>query len=73
MSAKSINTDAERAVKRMFGMNPDNQAYIFHRGDMWYPIELPDDSHVLANVKLNPGTTKVENAFTKQVIWEQKP
>ncbi len=34
--------------------------YLFHRKDMFYPLELKDDADAVANAKCNPGTTKVE-------------
>jgi len=47
------------------------QLYIFHRGEMWYPIELYDDKDAIENALHNIGTTKVQNANGK-VIWELK-
>ena len=45
--------------------------YIFHRGNLWYPIELYDDKDAIENAIHNVGTTKVENAKGK-IIWELK-
>lgn len=47
------------------------QIYIFHRGDMFYPIELNDDNDAIKNAEHNKGTTKVTNINDK-VIWELK-
>ena len=47
------------------------KTYIFHRGDKWYPIELKDDKHAIANAKCNPGTTKV-TTLDKRVVWPTK-
>jgi len=46
--------------------------YIFFREDGWYPLELKDDSDACANARCNPGTLRVENALTKQVVWQQE-
>src|SRR4051812_27432049 len=43
--------------------------YIFHREDMFYPLELEDDARARANALCNPGTTKVENARTREIVW----
>lgn len=50
-------------------LNNMNTIYIFHRADGWYPLELKDDAEAKANAQCNPGTLKVENAATGQVIW----
>jgi hypothetical protein len=47
--------------------------YIFHReGGKWYPLELRDNADAKANAECNPGTVKVTNAKTKEVVWELK-
>lgn len=43
--------------------------YIFHRGDIWYPIELKNDDDAVANAIINKGTTKVTNTHTNKVVW----
>lgn len=44
--------------------------YAFFRDDgLFYVIELNDDSEVKANAECNPGTVKVENAITGELIW----
>lgn len=48
---------------------PRKKIYIFHRADMWYPIELRDDEDAIANAKCNPGTTKVTDDKNK-IVWE---
>lgn len=45
------------------------ELYIFHRGDMFYPIELRNDADARRNAVNNKGTTKVINAITKEVVW----
>lgn len=44
-------------------------AYIFHRADGFYPLKLKDDADAKANAESNPGTLKVENAATGEVVW----
>jgi len=48
-----------------------SKTYIFHRGDMWYPIEMYDDADAIRGAHINIGTTKVETLEGK-VIWELK-
>lgn len=45
--------------------------YIFYRAGGFYPIELDDDVSAKANAERNPGTIKVENAATKEIVWVQ--
>ena len=44
------------------------KTYIFHRGEMWYPIELRDDNDAEINALHNKGTTKVTD-IDGNVIW----
>jgi hypothetical protein len=46
------------------------QLYIFFREGGWYPLELSDDKEARANAESNPGTLKVENAVTEELVWE---
>lgn len=48
-----------------------DKVYMFHRADMWYPIELHDDADAIKNAECNPGTTKVEN-WKGEIVWELK-
>lgn len=45
------------------------KTYIFHRGNVWYPIDLYDDADAVANALHNKGTTKVTTPSGK-VVWE---
>lgn len=49
----------------------NKQIYIFHREDMFYPIELNDDNDAIKNAEYNEGTTKVENR-SGEIIWKLK-
>lgn len=42
--------------------------YIFHRDEMFYPLELKDDANAIANAKCNPGTIKVTNVETGEIV-----
>jgi hypothetical protein len=43
---------------------------IFHRGEVWYPVEYPaSHGDWQAEADRNPGTTKITNAQGK-VLWE---
>lgn len=45
--------------------------YTFHReSGGFYPIELETDAQALADVERNPGTVKVVNEITKEVVFE---
>lgn len=53
-----------------FQQDAPKTVFIFHRGDMFYPVELKNDWQTIsANIRLNPGTIKVTNAETKEVVW----
>lgn len=51
--------------------------YTFHREDGFYPISMPhhpdktSDQVALDCVPLNPGTRKVVNEITKEVIYDE--
>lgn len=45
--------------------------YLFHRNDGWfYPLELPEAT-VADNAIANPGTLRVEDAQTGEVVWNK--
>lgn len=46
--------------------------YIFHRGDMWYPIAMYDDKDAIENALHNVGTTKVTD-MSGRIVWQIKP
>lgn len=48
------------------------KSYIFFRKEGWYPINCIDDSDVIEHVKLNPGTTRVED-IDGNVIFQEEP
>lgn len=48
------------------GMTP----YIFHRGAYFYTVECVNDLQASHAVLLNPGTTRLENALTGEIIWD---
>lgn len=49
------------------------KVYIFHRGDMFYPIELVDDIDAINNANCNEGSIKVEDVDGNgNVIWSKK-
>lgn len=51
----------------------EDSVLLFHRKDMFYPLALKAGENVLEHVRLNPGTTKVENATTLEILYEDKP
>ncbi len=44
------------------------RTYIFYREGMWYPIDLPP-STIADNAERNPGTLRIEDALTGEVVW----
>ncbi len=44
------------------------RVFIFHRADGFYPLELPEDT-VADNAECNPGTVRVEDAVTGELVW----
>lgn len=48
---------------------PETVVYTFHRGDMFYPLELESDESALANARCNEGTLKVVNEVTGKVVF----
>lgn len=38
--------------------------------EFFYPIPLKDNKDAIANAHCNPGTIKVVNAITEEVVWE---
>jgi hypothetical protein len=45
--------------------------YIFFRKkDVWYPVDLRSDADVPENVRLNPGTLRVEDA-NGRIVWPE--
>lgn len=53
-------------IGRLMGGIP----YIFHRKDGWYPLQLESDFEARENAECNPGTLKVVNGLTEEVVWE---
>ena len=49
----------------------ENKIYIFHRENMFYPLELKDDNDAVENAEYNDGTLRVED-LEGNVIWENK-
>jgi hypothetical protein len=41
---------------------------LFFRGDHFYFVELTPQCDIEEHVRLNPGTTRVENAATREVL-----
>lgn len=48
----------------------NKKVYVFHREDMFYPIELDDDIDAINNANFNEGTTKVED-IEGNIIWRK--
>ena len=42
--------------------------FFFIRADGFYPLELPEDT-VVDNAECNPGTLRVEDAQTGEIVW----
>jgi hypothetical protein len=44
------------------------RTYVFFRPGFWYLLELPP-STIADNAERNPGTSRVEDALTGEVVW----
>lgn len=42
---------------------------IFHRAETFYCIALPQDEDLSAHAGLNPGTLKISDAITGEILW----
>lgn len=47
------------------------RTFIFFREGMFYPVRIPEDQ-VEENVRLNPGTLRVET-MTGRIVWPKPP
>lgn len=45
------------------------RAVIFHRADQFYLITAFEDDDWAEHARLNPGTLKVTDAITDEVLW----
>lgn len=45
---------------------------IFVREDCFYVIDLPADEDLLLHVELNPGTVRIEDALTNEILWSRQ-
>lgn len=43
--------------------------FIFFREGMFYPLEIPEAT-VADNAVCNPGTLRVEDALTGEIVWK---
>ena len=57
-----------RAQRRAYEAGPV-QMVIFHRADGWYPLELPRTDDIAEHAASNPGTLKVTDAVTEEILW----
>lgn len=49
----------------------EGRTVIFHRAEGWYPIQLLKGDDVAIHAELNPGTLKIEDALTGEILWSQ--
>lgn len=42
---------------------------IFHREGMFYLLDLPSNDDLSAHAECNPGTQKITDALTGEVLW----
>lgn len=42
---------------------------IFFRDAGWYPLELPDTDDLSAHAEANPGTLRIEDGVTREILW----
>ena len=61
-------TSRAPVVRHFAARSPGMQTYIFFRAEGFYPVNLPGDNAVPENVRLNPGTLRVED-LAGRVVW----
>ena len=66
-----IKKRAQEIALRMWGFEEGRTPYAFFREGMFYPIGLRDDADAVENALCNPGTIRVENMITGEVVWER--
>lgn len=44
---------------------------LFFREDFFYPVDFYAEDRVENHVRLNPGTVKVVDAVTQEILWER--
>ena len=49
-------------------LTSQKRIFIFFREGGFYPLELPEAT-VADNAESNPGTLRVEDAVTREVVW----
>jgi hypothetical protein len=54
-------------LKLMSSIKP----FTFFRVDGFYILEIPEDT-LEDNIRCNPGTIRVENAITGEIVWNAK-
>lgn len=42
---------------------------MFHREGMFYLLDLPGNDDLAAHAEMNPGTLKITDALTGEVLW----
>lgn len=70
MSDKKIIDDLDDALA-----DRATRTVLFFREGFFYPVELTPKCSVEEHARLNPGTLKVEDAATGDVLWsvDRKP
>lgn len=66
-----IKKQADKLALQMMGIEEGSTPYVFFREGMFYPIGLRDDADAVQNALWNPGTIRVENMITGEVVWER--
>lgn len=42
---------------------------LFHRAEGFYPLSLPGNDDLSAHAESNPGTLKITDALTGEILW----
>lgn len=53
-------------------LNSPKKLFLFIREEGFYPLELPEAT-VADNAICNPGTLRVEDALTGEIVWTSTP
>jgi hypothetical protein len=62
-------THVADAEKKMAKLASKKRTFIFFRADGFYPLEIPEAT-VADNAECNPGTIRVEDALTGEILWQ---
>lgn len=64
-----MNAKQEQPITHGEKLASPKRLFIFFREEGFYPLELPELT-VKENAECNPGTLRVEDATTGEIVWQ---